>query len=276
MFTLFQSKEKEMETLDEKQIQERLYGRYHRGSISSQVAAPTQKQQNVAVSAEKTVKQEITPQAYREVSGGAFDIMIGVLRHIPWKFVGIVAGAFVTTLLLVNMIAYLFGKMKVDSEDGQKSGHVQSVQVEKSDVKQSTAVNQIVPIQKVKLPEGMSSASSVKTEKVPESNTLTLNPAQVSSGMGADSKASENVTKQKFYAVQICTYQRETDAKTLVNELNQKGFKAFIKETHSQQRDFYVVFLERSKSYTDAKNTLNRFKASDLSSQFQDAFIRSI
>lgn len=275
MFALFQSEEKAMNTLDEKQIQERLYGKYHKGSSNS-LTSTEPKRQSFPTLPVVTKEEKLAQAPVVTENVSVLDSILTALSHVPWRFIGILAGAFVVTLLLVNMVAYFLGKTKADHAHiaGGRLQGPKAVAVEKissAKTQQPETVKEIVPVvQKVKLPEGMGSAA--KSEKI----ALAETSAAATTVVAEPTKPLEKVVKQRFYGVQICTYQRQADAQTLVSELNQRGFNAFFKEVPSQQKEFYVVYLNRSKTYAEAQHALNKFKQSDLHSRFRDSFIRSI
>ena len=87
-----------------------------------------------------------------------------------------------------------------------------------------------------------------------------------------------DTAKKSFYAVQICTYQKESDAKSLSQELKNSNFSAFyLKMQGSQNKNpYFVVFLGKDESYAGANQELKQFRNSEQYQRFPDAFIRSI
>lgn len=84
--------------------------------------------------------------------------------------------------------------------------------------------------------------------------------------------------RKTYYAVQVCTYQKLSDALNLVAELKRAHFPAFHMRIPASQSKipYYVVFLGKDAEYAQANAKLKEFRRSDQRQKFPDAFIRSI
>ncbi|OGX02995.1 MAG: hypothetical protein A3G87_05020 [Omnitrophica bacterium RIFCSPLOWO2_12_FULL_50_11] len=82
----------------------------------------------------------------------------------------------------------------------------------------------------------------------------------------------------KVYAVQVCTYQRESDAVRLTKQLQEMNFKPFYRRMVSRQfrTSYYVVFLGQDPTYAGAQSLLRKFQRTDLFTDFSDSFIQSL
>ena len=120
---------------------------------------------------------------------------------------------------------------------------------------------------------GQSTAKATrKTESAKALSKKTDQPAAVPP---AQDKPLSEASKKAYYAVQICTYQKETDAKALEEELKRSNFSAFSLRMQGKI-PYYVVFIGKDESYAGANEKLKEFRASDQYQKFPDAFIRSI
>ncbi len=275
---LARSKEDEMTPLDEKQIQERLYGKYHKEAVKPSAGIPPLKKNdgkqdsNIASDAPKIGEKSSGGEGMGLPSMGSF---MAFLSHVPWKFIGALAGAFVTTLLLVHLISSFVSRVKPEPSDIPAPKTQKPVVV--TPMPGSGRISASTPSRQIAVKEQLTTPAPVVPRPVKTETTASQQiTAPVASPAPVPPAASEDATRGRFYGVQVCTYQRKADAETLVNDLNQKGFNSFFREVPGQQRSFFVVFLNRSKTYAEAQSVLAKFKAHEASSEFRDAFIRSI
>lgn len=96
-------------------------------------------------------------------------------------------------------------------------------------------------------------------------------------------KTVENITvapsrDEKVYAVQICTYRTESDAKKLVERLSELQLPAYYlsSSARSDSGKFYWVMVGKDASYTQAHERLNEFKQLPISKEFSDSYIRKV
>lgn len=94
--------------------------------------------------------------------------------------------------------------------------------------------------------------------------------------MDATEKPADRMST--VYAVQICTYQRESDAIRLTKQLEEMNFKPFYRRmiSHQLRTPFYVVFLGQESTYAGAQSLLKQFQKTELFRDFSDSFIRSL
>jgi len=81
----------------------------------------------------------------------------------------------------------------------------------------------------------------------------------------------------KSYVVQVCTYGREEDARRLVKQLTQTNLRAFFQPFQRPNgRTFYLVFLGRFKSFSEARAKLKDFQGKPVAKDFPDSFVRNL
>lgn len=243
-------KEDSLNTLDEKQIQERLYGTYHKGSNSVSPAPRTAPPPPPALKESVPDEKKVDIAAEWKALAGAW---AQAFRHygalFPWKMVGSIGIALIGAVLIVQSISGWFANRKFQDFAPQ----VQEASPRSKPAETAPSV----------------SASSQKT-------ALSSAGPSVSNAGAAVTNRPE--AKQKFYAVQICTYQRSRDAEELVKQLQQLRFSAFYKQSFSQAEriPLYVVFLDRVPTYAQAKTQLAEFRKTELFQKFSDSFIQSL
>lgn len=229
-------------TLNEEEIQKRLYGRYHKGT------AP--KMESPRLSAEmpqlviKTSSRSVpwTTQFKTWMIQAASQTGL-LLKKFPWKLFSAVTVLLVLAILGFQHIPSWLSKAKP------------RLNVEEP-VSGETLLTR--PVQSRKVSESIDSSSVTLTK--PEVGAKTT-----------------SIPKKRYFVVQICTYQREQDAKQLTNQLRNLNFSAFyLKSSSSRGLLHYVVFLSKNESYAEANLKLEQFRKTSESRRFSDAFIRSL
>lgn len=233
------SKKSEVESLhalNEKEIQKRLYGRYHREAMPAGEKPSTN-------NAARAVPELEIPDISRSFSFSnrlkAFparfqNAFLSFWQKFPWKFSGFLIGFLVAFVILFQVFSSWFGKVKaVPPASGLN------------------AVNEPAPL-------------ALPVKKVEVSLPRPTIQAQA--------------PRKSYYAVQICTYQREGDARQLTRVLESLNFPAFYLHNLSAQEriTFYTVFLGKEETYAAAKARLNEFRKTEASQKFPDSFIRSL
>ena len=236
-----------MPALDEKQIQEKLYGQYRKGTLSSvNKASSVQLTPQFETSSADRVTSPLT--FFKRFWQGSVALSIRISKIIPWQVVSIVAGSLIASAILFQAILFVIDKARtIEWKKGKQ-------QIVSSPV----GSNRFAAV-------GQPAAGKVQLASKPEKITIVPAATQTSAA------------KQKKFAVQVCTYEREDDAAQLVKQLSNLNFSPFYqKSVGKQDRTLYVVFLGSSPTYEEAKLQLDAFKRMPVSQQFQDAFIRSV
>jgi len=83
-------------------------------------------------------------------------------------------------------------------------------------------------------------------------------------------------SKSDLYVIQVVTYPSSQDAESIVKNLKNSGFRAFVKESaRSGGRVFYMVLIGGFRTAAEAQSQLSKFRGQELSRPFQDAFVRT-
>jgi len=253
--------------LGEKEIQERLYGNYHRPERAKSVAT-TERPRESFNNSSQSVTQAPVPVAEPKVPFGErvrsawtkFEPGLeSFLKSFPWKFAAMVIGGLVAVILFFQGVTYVFEGASHWLEERRESSEARLAEkeaiAERADKEAARAAEERDAIEEARV----SSAGDASMSELPPVGT----PTTVSA---------------KSYGVQVCTYQRENDARRLVAQLKNSNFDAFYRESRSRALGipFFEVFLGRANSYQIAKDHLATFKQSNLHTDFQDSFIRSL
>lgn len=245
-----------MPALDEKQIQEKLYGQYRKGTIPA--ASKTDSVQLIpALESQPKPVQNMWVPAFKSGWSRFALTVIRFFKPIPWPALSIVLISFVASAVLFQAVLFLVEKVRtIDWNASKRMTAVSFVETEKSLV--------LPPVQ---------TSPSVKAKLSGAASGVVNSPAIPQTS----STSQISAAKPKRYAVQVCTYEREEDAVQLVQRLNQLNFVPFYRKTISrQQKVFYLVFLGSAATYEEARLQLSAFKKTQTSQQFRDAFVRSI
>lgn len=228
-----------LQSLNEEEIQKKLYGTFHKNTASPSSSVTFNRPQNVPFTRPKRIEKPAFNVLVLDLKI-RIGKLIKMIQSFPWKFFILVTGC---VLLFIYAFQFLSGAIQ----------HVSKTREAK---------------QQAKLMASQSTGQS----------TTTLVPSQgVLSPPNQHEKLADPV-KKSYYAVQICTYQKENDAKALANELKNSNFSAFYQRMQGGQNKtpYYVVFLGKNESYAGANEKLKEFRSSDQYQKFPDAFIRSI
>ncbi|MBI4372979.1 MAG: SPOR domain-containing protein [Candidatus Omnitrophica bacterium] len=234
-----------LQTLDEKEIQKRLYGRYHLETASKAAVSKAHHSKIPSLELPKTLKPSVPSASF--IKGFASQIQgafVSGIKKFPWALAGIVLAALTLSIISLQILSIWFGTVR---ESAPEKNTVRESKIEVSSSK---------PV-----PAGSSSALSSATVTERE------RPTPISA-----------LPQKRYYAVQVCTYQKESDAVRLTDELKNENFDAFyLRMASSQQRQpHYVVFLGKEETYAATNSKLNAFKKSRYFQQFSDSYIRSI
>ena len=229
-----------LKTLNEREIQVRLYGKYHADS-SKITAAST----NTTVPHKVEVKSRLAPSCSSQLSQKALPFNFSALffkfqKRFPWRFSGLLIGSVIGGVFVFQLLSFWMGTLSRSSQSA------------------STSVRKTTPNQI------QASTVEVKNKPIIEAKPT---PSRVS-----------DTPKKKYYAVQVCTYFRESDARELTQELTALNFPAFYQHVSSggQNVHHYVVFLGKEETYSAAEAKLEAFKKTKRFQSFPDSFIRSV
>ncbi len=255
-----------LRTLDEKEIQKRLYGRYHRDST-----VPTNSSNsNVNVTYPKLEIK--VPSKSVSISTRVKDVLThlqnsfsSVLKTFPWKLAGIVSVAFIISIVSFKALSFWLSRSKETSHHPRSITHV------------SKSAHGVYPAI-VKPREVKKELVKTEAPKKPVTKSTISAPIATSISPLSPATPTEETRRKKYYSVQICTYQREQDAKQLTEELKNSGLPAFYLRTLSAQQQIphYVVFLGKEETYAGASTYLKDFRRTQHFQKFPDSFIRSI
>jgi len=106
-------------------------------------------------------------------------------------------------------------------------------------------------------------------------NDTPLTPAKKET-VAEKKSAAADVSNGRF-VIQVATYVIRDDANRLLKDLQKIETKSFVKGlSRSSGKTYYSVFLGRFESFQAGQQALAKFKKSDLSRSFKDAFIRTL
>jgi cell division septation protein DedD len=110
------------------------------------------------------------------------------------------------------------------------------------------------------------SEESSKSISIPEASPVKTQPA--------DKPAA--VASTKRFVIQVVTYPTQDYAERIVTTLKQAGFSAYVKEnTRPTGTTFFVVLIGNFRTAAEAQQQLSKFRASETSRPFSDAFVRT-
>ncbi len=245
-FFLKKQSEVSLQSLNEEEIQKKLYGTFHKNT-KSQNASVTFNTPKQSAFTRPQSSEPLPPSDLDASIKHSIDKILKGFQSFPWKFSIVVIGCLIFGIYLLQFLSgavHQFSKLKPSK---QYMISVAGQSVEKASRKGETS--KAIPVK--------------KTEQL-----AVIAPVQ------AD-KAMIDSPKKSYYAVQICTYQKEADAKALSAELKNLNFSTFYLRMQGKI-PYYVVFLGKDESYAGANEKLKEFRNSEQYQKFPDAFIRSI
>lgn len=260
----FLSKKSNSETLkalNEREIQERLYGKYHADfPKATNSNGPT----NTATLFKPEIKSRLEPQFSSQpssknpaVSFNFFTLAVKWLKNFPWKFSGLVVGSLAGVIFVLQIFSTWVETLERKSVQAptQKSVSM-SIEAEPPAVKANLA--------------------SVSDQNLRVGPLLTKTVQPVVEAKPTAPKVPD-LPKKKYYVVQVCTYFQESDARELTQKLQNLNFSAFYHRMISGQgTPHYLVFLGKEETYSQARAQLENFKKTPEFKNFQDSFVRSV
>ncbi len=246
-----------LKALNEREIQERLYGRYHAGSLKTNAASA-----NTAVLHKVEVKSRLEPsssQPSQKVLPFNFSaLFFKFQKRFPWKFSGLLIGSVIGGVFVFQLLSFWMGTLSRSAQSISASVRKTTpsqIQTSAIEVKKKPMAG-VKPAEKALPPQTMTPTSEAKP---------------------APPRASDT-PKKRYYAVQVCTYFRESDARELAQELTALNFPAFYQHVSSgsQNVHHYLVFLGKEETYSAAEAKLEVFKKTKQFQSFPDSFIRSV
>ncbi|OGW87112.1 MAG: hypothetical protein A3C35_06955 [Omnitrophica bacterium RIFCSPHIGHO2_02_FULL_46_11] len=250
----------EIHTLDEKEIQKRLYGKYHRETQeknqNKKTTVPASK-----IEFSNPLKPAPTPQVNESSTADKFGKLPRIFQSFPWKFSFLLTAALLVTVTSLQLLSFWFSKMKIPSARTRSK----TISLPPARLSARPSVESPKP-----------AAKKSETSVTNSPRTQTAAPA-IPAIIAPSAPAQITPPKQRYYAVQVCTYQREEDAARLVTGLKDLNFPAFFRRTTSQQgMTHYEVFLSKDVTYAAANSRLGEFRKTHQSQEFPDSFIRSL
>lgn len=246
-----------LKSLNEREIQERLYGKYHADSsktTTSSVNTPALPKMEIKNRLEPTFSSQPSTKIGSSNFSAGF---LKLLKHFPWKFSSIMFGSLVGAIFALQLLSFWMGTLGKSS----RLSH-QPTQKIAPNQNQGSVVNIKAPISEIK----------PKPEPVPPQAS-----APVLEMKPVPPKPVEEAPKKKYYAVQVCTYFQESEARELTQKLKTLNFHAFYQRGSSNQNiNHYLVFLGKEDTYSAAQAKLEGFKKSKEFRSFPDSFIRSV
>lgn len=227
-----------LQSLNEEEIQKKLYGTFHKNTKSHQNSSVTFNTPKQAAFTRPQTSEQTPPSELDANIQQSIDKLLKGFQSFPWKFSLVVIGCLILGIYSLQFISgalHQFSKLKPSKQY------------------MISATGQ----------------STVKASRKAEQPAAAVPPP-----VQADKPLSE-ASKKAHYAVQICTYQKEADAKALEDELKKSNFSAFSLRMQGKI-PYYVVFIGKNESYAGANEKLKEFRSSDQYQRFPDAFIRSI
>jgi hypothetical protein len=245
----------DLKVLQEKEIQERLYGQYKPGSSPAMTHAVLESD-SAKIDIVRPNELSTIKKLIRRVNVVRFGrSVMGSFHRIPWRF-----ALFLAIIVGLSTFAFLTASVLFEARNSARS-------------ETRSESNLTLPYRPA--PEQVASQEVVAPTTESALSSASGDPEKV---VSKPPSARANPLPRRTYGVQVCTYQRESDANRLTRELTAKNFKAFYRKMQSrnQSMPYYVVFLGEKKTFDDAKTLLQKFQKTDLHTDFSDSFIRSL
>ena len=137
-------------------------------------------------------------------------------------------------------------------------------------------------VQTVRAPESVSPIS--QPNQAVDERLDTAYSAEVSEGVDKKTELElvqdSGTTHRKIqgqFAIQVATYVLKSDADHIAESLSKKGWPSFVRGVpRAGGRIFYSVYLGRYQTFLESQQELSKFKKSEFSETFKDAFIRTL
>ncbi len=90
--------------------------------------------------------------------------------------------------------------------------------------------------------------------------------------------ANEPALPSNFYSIQICTYYSESDANKLIEEMKALNIPAFHRTSGIRGSDskLHMVMLGKDATFQEAQKRLEQFQKTEISKKFLDAYVRRV
>ena len=257
-----------LHTLNEKEIQKRLYGKYHREGNSNPGIG---RSGSGAMPPQLEIPEVSRPFSFSNQLKNSLaqtrNFLFVFVKKIRWKFLATVTAALIVAVILFQVFSFLFTKIKTLPKPFHFSSKV-------SHLNKRAAAHKVTP----RSAEPKKEAAAVKAIAAEMPQKAMPVPSVIVPSSPLSLPKPPEALKKRYYSVQICTYQREQDAKQLVEELKNADLPAFHLRILSSQQPFphYVVFLGKEKTYADANVLLREFRKTQHFQKFPDSFVRSI
>lgn len=299
-FSKNKAKSESLKTLNEKEIQARLYGQY-RGDlkIKSPVlpekkqtnnnstgfalprAVPSTASKSVAIETPKPIGRPPLGKPTSQASGFSYPPSIRKSPGLSRRF---------QTWLLANLrLAALIGICAVGITSIALAALVFRDRFPQSLKRGATpsASDQIQANQSAEQPASTQLSGSVAARDAESAQKLAskASAGQVKPAAGGTRQTDDTPPSAKpptaahsFYSVQICTYYTEDDAKRLVEKMRGLGLSGFYQSVpnRSGSQQLFYVMLGRDVNYFDAQARLEQFKKMPIAEDFRDAYVRKL
>ena len=257
----FVKSSKSSHVLNEKEIQERLYGHYRSGTFST-AAENVQVGSGVPKLTIPRPEQSGVLAEWFQILWRTIGITVKTLSgRFSLKFAAVVGSVLILSIVFLQVVSRWFGGAEDRREEISQAASVSLPEV-------STKQEAIAA--RPSRNSSSDSGGAIQATAIGEESAVSLENSELS--------GSAEVRKRKFYAVQVCTYQKEADAGRLVEKLKATHFEPFYRRVMSprQRIPYYVVFAGQHETFSGAQALLGKFKDSELFGDFSDSFILSL
>ena len=259
----------DLHSLNEKEIQKRLYGKYHReGNSNPNIGRSSVNTTGTPLEIPEVSRAHSFSSQTKSLLVRAGSSLFVFLKKVPWKLLGIVSAALIATVVAFQVFSFLFAKIKTLPKPVGRSLSI-------SHLSKPAAPHKIAP-------RILESKKEVTVRETPKVEAVAQKMVFSQSAIRSDSPLSLpkqiETARKKYYTIQICTYQREHDARQLTEELKNADLPAYYLKILSSQQQIphYVVFLSKEDTYAEASARLREFRKTQQFQKFSDSFVRSL
>lgn len=116
-------------------------------------------------------------------------------------------------------------------------------------------------------------ADSAGIAKSSETQNASMIPSEI-----PGSPAAPAQPKRPSYVIQICIYESESAVKQLLDELTKNGYRGltYDKTVTASKRALYRIYYGSYKSFSEAQQSMIKFRKDSLFNRFPDSFIRTV
>ncbi|MBI4387571.1 MAG: SPOR domain-containing protein [Candidatus Omnitrophica bacterium] len=303
-----------LKTLNEKEIQEKLYGNYHKHNQAAQVLEEVSERKfsrptfnsrkleeiepsvgfpKVAEASQKKSQVLVTkPQALSENSNQKFEktkeshqtAVWGLIgRRISWRIVSSV----VAIIALAVFASQSFWQWSRSDQHQLRPPLIAVDQAAKSDLQVTvmpvTSQKQIAHTSETS--RASSALGGIKTTRREgrSEEVQVISGGQKLSGNGPPKQIEQEKVgmAERIFAIQVCTYRQERDAQNLIERLQALKLPAYYegfpkRDPSGSEPRFYIVLIGKYETYNEAQNSLTQFKTLPAAKEFLDAYIRRL